>query len=46
MYLPLGLVLGLVWLTVAWVLSLLIITLPLSVWMINRAPTVITLEQF
>lgn len=42
---PLGLLLGLVWLFLAWLVSLPIITLPLSIWMIDRAPTVITLQR-
>jgi len=45
MYFPVGLVLGFVWLSVAWLVSLLIVTLPLSVWMIDRAPAVISLQR-
>lgn len=44
-YLPFGLVVGAVWLAVAWALGNLIITLPISIWMINRAPAVITLQR-
>ncbi|HEU0163447.1 MAG TPA: hypothetical protein VFQ54_00305 [Thermomicrobiales bacterium] len=44
-YFPFGLVLGAVWLGAAWVISLPIITLPLSVWMIDRAPTIISLQR-
>jgi len=45
LYFPFGLVLGLVWLTLAWLVSLPILTLPLSIWMIDRAPTVISLQR-
>lgn len=45
LYLPVGLVLGLAWLALAWIVSLPVVTLPLSIWMIDRAPTVITLQQ-
>lgn len=45
LYFPLGLVLGLLWLTLAWIVSLPIITLPLSIWMIDRSPTVISLQR-
>lgn len=45
LYLPVGLVLGALWLPVAWVLGLLVITLPLSIWMIDRAPGMITLQR-
>jgi uncharacterized membrane protein YccF (DUF307 family) len=34
-----------VWLVAAWCISLLVITLPLSVWMIDRAPAVLTLQK-
>lgn len=44
-YFPFGLVFGLVWLIFAWLISLLIITLPLSVWMIDRSPTIISLQR-
>ena len=44
-YLPVGLILGAVWLTAAWVFGILILTLPLSIWMIDRSPAVITLEK-
>lgn len=44
-YLPIGLIVGAAWLTVAWMLGNLIITLPISIWMINRAPAVITLQR-
>lgn len=43
--LTIGAVAGLVWLTVAWIFGLLIVTFPLSVWMIDRAPAVMTLEK-
>lgn len=46
LYLPVGFVLGLVWLSIAWSISLPIIGLPISVWMVDRAPTIITLERF
>ena len=45
LYLPLGLVLGAVWLVAAWILGVLLITLPLSIWMIDRATGVITLQR-
>ncbi len=45
LYLPIGFTLGLVWLSIAWLVSLPIITLPLSVWMVDRAPAIITLEK-
>jgi len=45
LYLPIGLFLGAIWLTVAWFFGVLIITLPLSIWMIDRSPAVITLER-
>jgi uncharacterized membrane protein YccF (DUF307 family) len=44
-YFPFGLVLGALWLLAAWALSVLIITLPLSVWMIDRSPTIISLQK-
>jgi len=43
---PFGLILGAIWLAIAWALGAAIITLPISVWMINRAPEVITLQRF
>lgn len=43
---PFGLILGAVWLAIAWALGAAIITLPISIWMINRAPEVITLQRF
>lgn len=46
LYLPIGLILGGIWLTLAWFAGVLIITLPLSIWMIDRAPAVITLEKY
>lgn len=46
LYFPIGLVAGFVWLSAAYLLSLLIVPLPLSIWMIDRAPTVITLEKY
>lgn len=45
LYLPIGLVVGLFWLTLAWLVSLPVITLPLSVYMIDRAPGIITLQR-
>ncbi|HWK80154.1 MAG TPA: hypothetical protein VNP95_05285 [Thermomicrobiales bacterium] len=42
---PFGLVLGAIWLSIAWALGAIIITLPISIWMINRAPEVITLQR-
>jgi uncharacterized membrane protein YccF (DUF307 family) len=45
LYLPAGFFLGLVWLSIAWLVSLPVITLPLSIWMIDRAPAIITLEK-
>jgi uncharacterized membrane protein YccF (DUF307 family) len=45
LYLPVGLVLGLVWLALAWIVSLTIVGLPLSIMMIDRAPAVITLQR-
>lgn len=44
-YFPLGLILGAVWLMAAWVISLPVITLPLSIWMIDRSPAVISLQR-
>jgi uncharacterized membrane protein YccF (DUF307 family) len=38
-----GLWLGQVWLLIAWLLSLTIIGLPMSLWMLNRMPQVMTL---
>ncbi|MCO5217130.1 MAG: hypothetical protein M9953_13990 [Thermomicrobiales bacterium] len=46
LYLPIGLVLGLFWLGVAWSISIPIISLPISIWMVDRAPSIITLERF
>ncbi|MCA9833594.1 MAG: YccF domain-containing protein [Thermomicrobiales bacterium] len=46
LYFPVGLVAGLLWLGTAYLLSLFIVPLPLSIWMIDRAPTVITLEKY
>jgi len=37
--------LGAVWLTAAWVIGLLIITLPISFWMYNRISGVMTLQR-
>lgn len=45
LYFPVGLVIGAFWLTLAWIVSLPIITLPLSIWMIDRAPKVISLQR-
>ena len=45
LYLPVGLTAGLVWLTAAWGLGILVLTLPLSIWMVDRAPGVITLQR-
>jgi hypothetical protein len=45
LYLPAGLVLGAVWLVAAWLLGLTVTGLPLSIMMVDRAPTVITLQQ-
>jgi uncharacterized membrane protein YccF (DUF307 family) len=39
-----GLWIGLMWLSIAYVLCLSILLMPFGLWMINRAPTVITLE--
>lgn len=44
-YFPFGLVFGAIWLFLAWTISLLILTLPLSVWMIDRSPTIISLQR-
>ena len=44
-YFPFGLIVGFFWLTAAWAISLPIITLPLSIWMIDRAPAVISLQR-
>ncbi len=43
--LTIGAVAGFVWLAVAWLFGILILTLPLSIWMIDRAPAVMTLEK-
>ncbi len=43
--LTVGAVAGIVWLTAAWILGLLIVTLPLSIWMIDRAPRIMTLQK-
>jgi len=40
-----GLWIGAIWLSVAYVLCISIILMPLGLWMMNRAPMVITLEQ-
>jgi uncharacterized membrane protein YccF (DUF307 family) len=40
-----GLWIGAIWLMVAYILCVSIIFMPLGLWMINRAPTVLTLEQ-
>lgn len=45
LYLPVGLVLGALWLSVAWLLGVSVVGLPLSIMMVDRAPTVITLQQ-
>ncbi len=45
LYLPAGLVLGAVWLVAAWLLGLAVSGLPLSIMVVDRAPTVITLQQ-
>lgn len=46
LYLPIGFVLGLFWLSIAWSISIPIISLPISIWMVDRAPSIITLERF
>lgn len=46
LYLPIGFVLGLIWLAIAWSISIPIISLPISIWMVDRAPSIITLERF
>ena len=43
--LTIGAVAGLVWLAIPWLFGILILTLPLSIWMIDRAPAVMTLEK-
>lgn len=45
LYLPVGLVFGLLWLILAWMVSIPVITLPLSIYMIDRAPGIITLQR-
>lgn len=42
---PVGFVLGLAWLVLAWVIAWGIITLPISVWMYDRAPAIMTLHK-
>jgi uncharacterized membrane protein YccF (DUF307 family) len=37
--------LGALWLVAAWLIGLLVVTLPLSIWMYNRASGVITLQR-
>jgi hypothetical protein len=44
-YFPVGLVAGFFWLVTAWVISLTIVLLPVSIWMIDRSPAVITLQK-
>jgi hypothetical protein len=43
--LTIGAVAGFVWLAVAWLFGILVITLPLSIWMVDRAPAIMTLEK-
>lgn len=43
--LTIGAVAGFAWLFVAWVFGILVVTLPLSIWMIDRAPAIMTLEK-
>lgn len=43
--LTVGAVAGLLWLSAAWVFGVLIVTLPLSIWMIDRSPAIMTLEK-
>jgi hypothetical protein len=45
LYLPVGLIAGFFWLALAWLVSLTIVGLPVSIMMIDRAPTVITLQK-
>lgn len=45
LYLPVGLILGVIWLTLSWLVSLTIIGLPVSIMMVDRAPAVITLQR-
>ena len=40
-----GLWIGAIWLAVAYIFCLSIILMPLGLWMVNRAPIVLTLEQ-
>lgn len=40
-----GLIAGFAWLTLAWIVSITIIGYPLSIWMIDRAPRLITLQK-
>jgi uncharacterized membrane protein YccF (DUF307 family) len=44
-YFPFGLVFGAIWLSIAWAFGILLITLPLSIWMIDRSPTIISLQR-
>jgi uncharacterized membrane protein YccF (DUF307 family) len=44
-YFPLGLLLGGIWMTIAWLLSLTIVLLPVSILMLNRTPAVMTLQR-
>lgn len=43
--LTVGAVAGILWLSVAWLFGILIVTLPLSIWMIDRSPAIMTLEK-
>lgn len=43
--LTVGAIAGIAWLSVAWVFGILIVTLPLSIWMIDRTPMIMTLEK-
>lgn len=43
--LTVGAVAGATWLAIAWLFGILVVTLPVSIWMVDRAPAVMTLEK-
>jgi len=45
LYFPVGLIVGGFWMAIAWLLSVTIVLLPVSILMLNRTPAVMTLQR-